>query len=175
MGGDVCHFPGALRPTKSVPLPDPVPQSACLDPNLYDIPCACSAFDHVHPKNSSKSVGAESSLASSQQPFYHVSSSEHSAYIDRDRAIKDIQKVQKLDATPQVLVCLAHDRSLLEVLPTLNRDASNDINQWKDRGWKGQCRWKFLNELPLRRGQRGRPMHVQGIWREGSVVDDIMQ
>lgn len=165
MGADVAHFPGVLRPAQLVPLPELLPESLMLDSRFYQTPCPCSAFEHLR-SDSDKSVHKT-------EPFYDISRSEHSAYSDRERAIKDIQSVQILDASSSILVCLAHDPTLLEVLPTLNREPSQDLNQWKEKSWKEQCRWRFLNQLPRVNGLRGMSPQVEGIWKDGRQVGSI--
>ena len=80
--------------------------------------------------------------------------------------------MQVFDASPDVLICVAHDPTLLEVLPTLNLDPKESLNEWKERGWKEQCRWGFLNELP-RDGHRGRKALVEGVWKEGRRVESL--
>ena len=162
MGGDICHFPGLLRPTLSNPLP-----AAMSSPT-----CACAVPDHLH---STKHVqtGKEANGHSQQQPFYKVSRSEHSAYVDRAQALADIQRAQKFDASPQVLMCLAHDGSLLHVLPTLNRSPEQDLNHWAKNGWREQCLWGFLSELPQANGEQGKDMIVKGIWRDGKIVQSV--
>lgn len=67
-----------------------------------------------------------------------------------------------------MFVCLAHDPSLFEVLPLMNTGGES-INGWKEKGWKEQTRWMFLNELP-RGGKPGRDPLVFGFWRDGKRV-----
>ncbi len=159
MGGDICHFPGMFRPSKASPLPDPIPASARLD-SSFPTPCPCSVFDAVHPTHDKDQAR--------QEPFYGVTRSDHSSHAGRDQAIKDIRKMQDFDASPNVLIAIAHDPSLLQVLPILNERPEEDINEWKVKGWKDKIRWGFLNELP-RGGRRGRALLVDGLWRDGKV------
>lgn len=53
LGGDVCHFTGAIRPTKYIPLPDIIPVQAVLDPRISR-PCPCSAFLTTHPNKGTR-------------------------------------------------------------------------------------------------------------------------
>lgn len=157
MGGDVAHFPGVHRPTYLAPLPDILPKSANLDVQHYTLPCPCSAMSHL------RTITEDS--RHQFKPFYDISRSEHSAYTDRDQAVLDVEKLQQLDANPNVLVCLAHDSGLLDVLPVLNHNPNQDLNHWKAKGWKEQIFWRFLSELPLPGGLRAKPQHVNGIWK----------
>lgn len=78
--------------------------------------------------------------------------------------------MQPFDDSPNVLVCIAHDPSLLDFLPTLNNNPERDLNDWKRQGWKERCHWGWLNELP-RNGKRGREPVVEGFWRDGKKWD----
>ena len=109
---------------------------------------------------------------SDRLPFYTVTHSEHSAYADRDQTVDDIRKMEVLDLSPDVLVCIAHDPSLIANLPTLNKTPSEDLCNWKSKGLKEKCQWEFLDELP-KNGQPGKPPLVEGIWKEGNVVDSL--
>ena len=70
------------------------------------------------------------------------------------------------DADENVLVCIAHDGGLLDVLDWYPRGS---INQWKEKGWKGRARWGFVNELPVD-GKPGSEILVRGLMRDGKVV-----
>lgn len=48
-GGDVCHFTGDIRPSKYIPLPDTIPETAILD-KAISRPCPCSVFLSSHPE-----------------------------------------------------------------------------------------------------------------------------
>ena len=109
---------------------------------------------------------------SDKSPFYAVTRSEHSVYADREQAITDIKKMEALDGSSNVLVCIAHDPSLIDNLPTLNTNPSGDLNYWKTKGLKEKCLWGFLGELP-KSGQPGQKPLVEGIWKEGVVVDSL--
>jgi hypothetical protein len=87
-------------------------------------------------------------------------------------ARQSVAKMQAFDDDPNVLVCIAHDSTLLKVLPTFNRSGLNGsgLNDWKARGWKEQCHWGWLNELP-KDGRPGRPPVVEGFWRNGQRWD----
>ena len=116
--------------------------------------------------------GSLECITSNQSPVYTVTRSEHSAYVERDRAIDDIKKLEILDGSPNVLICIAHDTSLTTFLPTLNASPSEDLNSWKSKGYKEKCLWGFLDELP-KHGQPGRRPLVEGIWKEGNTVHSL--
>jgi len=77
--------------------------------------------------------------------------------------------MQAFDESEDVLVCIAHDPSLLKVLPLLNMSPEKDINDWKTQNYKERTRWAWLNELP-RGGKPGRSMHVDGRWWKGQKI-----
>lgn len=57
LGGDVCHHGGVIRPTKSIPLPDQIPEEAVLD-KAIPRPCPCTAFLSSHPnQGNGRTVG----------------------------------------------------------------------------------------------------------------------
>ena len=80
--------------------------------------------------------------------------------------------MQDFDASEDVLVCLAHDPTILEVLPMLNDDKDRDVNDWKAQGWKEKLLWGWLNHLP-RDGKAGRKQLEEGTWRNGVSVTDF--
>ncbi|KAK8145895.1 hypothetical protein G3M48_003843 [Beauveria asiatica] len=148
------------RPTEYVPMPDTIPPGT-LDPYFPPV-CPCSTFTALHPKAGTSDHAKPLSEARSQ-PFYDVTRDPQGIYELADVAQDSVDKVKALDAQDNVLICLAHDGALVDILPLYNKDASADINDWKDRGYKEKTRWGFLNELP-RDGERGRPPLVRGLW-----------
>lgn len=88
--------------------------------------------------------------------------------------MKSIKAMQEFDASPDVLICIAHDPILLKVLPMLNEQPNRDLNDWRAKGYKERLLWGWLNELP-RDGKPGRPMLVEGAWRDGSRVSDFLK
>lgn len=86
--------------------------------------------------------------------------------------MQSIKGLQQFDADPDVLVCIAHDPTLLKVLPMLNDQPDRDLNDWKANGYKERLLWGWLNDLP-RDGKPGRPMMVEGTWRNGEKVTDF--
>jgi glyoxylase-like metal-dependent hydrolase (beta-lactamase superfamily II) len=163
LGGDICHFGGSFRPSSAISLPDPVPTSH-LDAHLPH-PCPCSLFTESHPAGPSSS----SSLTT---PFFEVTSFAQSAYLDREQAAQSIKELQQFDEHPDVLVCIAHDPTLVKVLPVLNNEPEKDLNSWKEEGLKEKAMWGWLNELP-RDGKPGRKIYVEGVWMGDDKVEDF--
>lgn len=164
MGGDICHFPGTLRPSSMYSLPSIIP-SEVLDtaPEYFPIPCPCTLFTDEHPvlSNMDKDERVPQST-----PFYEVSTHSTSAYVDPIESQRSVNSLAAFDASPFVMVCLSHDGTLLKYLPTLNSSPAADLNDWKAKGWKDRCHWGWLNEMP-RDGKVAKGPLVEGFWREG--------
>lgn len=63
-----------------------------------------------------------------------------------------IEKVQVLDASEDVLVVMAHDQSLMDVVGFWPESA----NEWKVKGWKGRGLWGFLEDFGEIGGKEGK-------------------
>jgi hypothetical protein len=105
-------------------------------------------------------------------PYYKASETSDSVYSFPKIANESIDSLKEFDASEDVLVCLAHDPTLLDVLPLLNTGRSESLNDWKQRDLKEKLKWKFLNELP-RDGNPGEPPIVVGFWRDGQQLEPI--
>lgn len=163
-GGDICHYSGMFRPSSGVQLPDPIPSDQ-LDVGLPS-PCPCSFFASQNPR------AEHGSTESTTTPFFEVTSAKPASYLDRETAMQSIIRMQDFDASPNVLVCIAHDPTLVNVLPFLNDQPKADINDWKERGYNGSTLWGWLNDLP-RDGKPGRPILVDGTVKDGEQVTDF--
>jgi hypothetical protein len=164
MGGDICHFSGDFRPSAAIPLPDPIPQQYLDKNSFFPSPCPCSLFTEHHPRLRDSASQEEKRTT----PFYEVTDHPKSAYVDPPVAAASVRKMQDFDDCEDVLVCIAHDPVLLEILSTLNETPEKDLRDWKAHGWKEKCHWGWLNELP-KNGKPGRKPLVLGL--EGKPVD----
>jgi hypothetical protein len=163
MGGDTCHFPGNYRPTKTYPLPDALSDSA-LDPH-FPVPCPCSLFTTLHQAYLDESE-SHSTLFSS------LSKHELTVFADHDAATRSVKAMQEFEESPDVLVAIAHDMALIDLLPLLNNDPGVDINDWETQGLKEKARWFWLNELP-RDGKPGRKPFVDGRYWNGKKISSF--
>jgi hypothetical protein len=163
LGADTCHFPGVFRPTKYNPLPSDIGPNI-LPPARFGASCPCSIFTSCHPNQED----------SRTTPFYSVAtgkSGQPSFNSDPAEAQRSVDKLKEYDAHPQIFVCISHDLALLDLLPLFNDTPTEDINDWKKKGYKDQACWRFLSELPNEDGSPGRhPPLVEGCWREGEVI-----
>ncbi|KAL6715775.1 hypothetical protein ACLMJK_006736 [Lecanora helva] len=156
MGGDVCHFGGAYRPTQWKPMPSTIPSSVPLD-NRFPTPCPCSVFksSHREPENFRT------------KPFYQVTQDTGAWYKDPPTAQESVNKLELFDANENVLVCVAHDEGLIN---TLDWFPNGMLNNWKAQGVKQRSQWGFLNELPID-GKPGRPRLAEGLIKEGRIMN----
>ncbi|KAJ5768254.1 hypothetical protein N7533_000837 [Penicillium manginii] len=179
LGGDICHFAGDFRPSEEIPLPVSIPADALLNSQKYPMPCPCEFFSAHHPQL--REIGP--SVDTKSTPFYQLSTHAHSTYKDPATAAITTYGMQKyFDADPNVMVFLAHDTSLLDHLPTFNESPDEDLNDWKESGFKQKCHWGWMGELPrydkdgnvIGPGNREKPI-VDGLWVDGALVEGFMK
>ncbi|KAH8803591.1 beta-lactamase-like protein [Xylogone sp. PMI_703] len=130
MGGDGCHHCGCLRPNKHLPLPEEgSPSPFSTPPHLQSTICPGSLLEAIHPKHSHT------------EPYY----SQLTSAPGRDVATAEatIGKMIPFDASEDVFVIIAHDKSLLDVVEFFPKSA----NEWKKKGWKDAGRWRFLEDF----------------------------
>ncbi|OJJ95142.1 hypothetical protein ASPACDRAFT_127631 [Aspergillus aculeatus ATCC 16872] len=165
LGGDICHFAGAIRPTADVPFPAHFSAETLDNDPFFPVPCPCSIFADRHPITKTNQ---------DKTPFHDVSALDASVFDDPAVAQQSVEQLRRIDASPNVLICIAHDPELLRHLPTLNRSPELDLNAWKEQGWKERVRWGWVNELP-RAARPGRQALVEGFWREGKIWEGAFE
>ena len=118
LGADTCHHAGEFRPSSYLPLPPCPGEAALLD---------------VHPSHSRT------------EPYFTVPGKPDGQGVAHSRAasLESIRTVIKIDSSPDVLVVMAHDSSLLDTIDVYPAAA----NDWREMGWKERSRWKFLDDL----------------------------
>ena len=139
LGADCAHHPGEIRPSRYRPLPREIPGTGGFDPAST----LASASLPLPPSNSNSIMDkhrlAPSPLASIS-PFLVCKD-------DVTHNVKEtgetIAKVQALDAREDVLVVMAHDQSLMDVV----RFWPERANGWLREGWKGRGLWGFLGDF----------------------------
>jgi hypothetical protein len=130
MGGDTCHHCGSLWPNRYVPLPAYVSPAPFSDPpHKPGSVCLGAVLEAIHPERS-RTVPYYSRL--SQAPDRDVAEAEAT-----------IDKMFAFDASEDVFVVIAHDRSLLGVIDFF----PETVNAWKEKGWKEAGRWRFLEDF----------------------------
>jgi hypothetical protein len=136
MGGDTCHHAGVFRPSEFLPLPETIQPSPLFPLNtaLGLSFCPGGMFLSLHPCHSST------------EPFYSIAVDENGKslpYVDVDSAKDTIAKMQEIDGFEEVLVIMAHDASLRDVLSYWPDSA----NSWLEDGWKSKGTWRFLADF----------------------------
>ncbi|KAJ4985088.1 metallo-beta-lactamase superfamily protein [Stagonosporopsis vannaccii] len=133
MGGDACHHCGQFRPTPYLPMPATLSPSPLANPPFAQSSfCPGSLFKQIHPQKS---------LA---EPFYRVKNKPQFLQ-DLPATLQTVDKLTEFDANENVLVIIAHDRSLLDVLEFYPSSA----NSWKEKGWREAGMWRFLADFKL--------------------------
>lgn len=162
LGADSCHFGGVIRPTLAQPMPSIFDEHNLVNiPQDLPKPCLCSDFIQSLRDHDQARV----------KPFYGLSTASGSFYTNPAEARDTMAKLATLDAMENVLVTIAHDPTLGEVLPTIldHPDSDASVNRWKEMGWKDKCLWGWLKELP-RSGRTGMPHITDGVWKGGFKV-----
>jgi glyoxylase-like metal-dependent hydrolase (beta-lactamase superfamily II) len=137
LAGDGAHHCGEFRPTPLMPLPDTISPSPLKHPTSASV-CSCSLFERVHPSPESFRT----------TPFYEAAT----PMIEDPVAYRvTLDALKMFDASPDVLVILAHDASLLDVLEFFPKA---DLTGWEKRPSKKDIgHWRFLNDF--RKGALG--------------------
>ncbi|KAI9451978.1 hypothetical protein BJY52DRAFT_1295304 [Lactarius psammicola] len=131
LAGDGAHHCGEFRPTPLTPLPDTISPSP-LEPPTSASSCPCSLFQPIHPSPESFRT----------TPFYEVAAHQIDDPVAR-RTTLDALKA--FDTSPDVLVILTHDASLLDVLGFFPKA---DLTGWeKQPSRKDIGRWRFLSDF----------------------------
>ncbi|KAF7949651.1 uncharacterized protein EAE97_003160 [Botrytis byssoidea] len=130
MGGDACHHGGEFRPSPYHPLsefltPPPLPS--------YGITCPGSLFEPLLRDNDR------------HKPFYAIARRDDGKEVahDVDEAERTIEKVMEVDASDEVLVVMAHDETLKDVVSFFPHYANN----FRENGWVEKGRWLFLRDF----------------------------
>ncbi|KAF2439162.1 hypothetical protein P171DRAFT_436500 [Karstenula rhodostoma CBS 690.94] len=131
MGGDICHHVGQFRPSTKHPLPE------IITPHPFNrdsaAPCPGALFEHLLPDNDIR------------KPFYCVAGPKNGIQVaaDLDAANQSITKLQAMDGLDEVLVVIAHDTSLLDVVDFFPKYADDFLA----KGWSKKGKWLFLKDF----------------------------
>ncbi|KAL2112391.1 hypothetical protein VUR80DRAFT_7746 [Thermomyces stellatus] len=159
LGADICHFGGSFRPTPHVPMPSELSsRDLCREEEDPPKTYSASLFTCLHPR---PDMGRTC-------PFYEPCSRADSWYVDPQRARESISRLKALDANERILVVIAHDPAVMNVLPFYPR---HELNGWYEARWKDKLRWGFLDELPV--GGKPREYLVSGTYVEGKLVKTL--
>ncbi|MCJ1476955.1 hypothetical protein MMC13_005625 [Lambiella insularis] len=136
MGGDFSHHGGEFRPSQYNPLPSSISPHPFKDQRAHNQTCPGALFEKIHPTTTSSVSSADWTT----EPFFRPSA----GFTDSvPQAIETIEKVQEADGHEEVLVVMAHDATLLDVVEFFPKKA----NDWLERGWGADTRWAFLGDF----------------------------
>lgn len=79
-----------------------------------------------------------------------------------------VSKLEEFDASPNVLVCIAHDNGLPKVVDFF---PNGTLNDWKAKGWKDDSHWAFLNAIPTE-GKKVEEWMAPGLMKDGKLVEE---
>ncbi|GMG35316.1 unnamed protein product [Aspergillus oryzae] len=135
LGGDVAHHPGEYRPTEHLPLPIEIRPSP-----LDKVTCSASAcpsyiFENISP-TTAKAKGKKTKVT----PFYELNAALNE---DLESAEASLDKMTVFDGSANVLIIIAHDASLLDILPFFPKK----ITDWNVEGYKEAGAWRFLKDF----------------------------
>ncbi|TAQ90531.1 hypothetical protein B7494_g1146 [Chlorociboria aeruginascens] len=131
MGGDACHHGGEFRPSPYRQIPKE------LSPNPFEVkgnkPCPGEIFEKLYRDGDGT------------KPFYVIPRLGDGKGVahDVDEAERTIGKVMDADAQDEVLVVMAHDDTLLDVVDFFPKYA----NGFLEKGWAEKGRWLFLKDF----------------------------
>lgn len=131
MGGDAGHHGGEFRPSQYLPLPN------SILPHPFDLrashPCPGEIFDHLL------------SNGDRTKPFFKIQTAKdgRASHVDSEEAQETVKKVIEADASDNILLAIAHDASLLDVVDFF----PNYANNFMEKGWVEKSRWLFLKDF----------------------------
>lgn len=145
LGGDVAHHVGEFRPSPYNPLPKEITlkstswyyaknmslQKPLLKERKRTVYRGADIRDRLHPTESAT------------EPFY--TTLPEPVVFNAHVASESLIKMEVFDAHEDVLVCLAHDLTLMDFLPLY----PYTFNDWKVRRYKEKLRWQFLRDFDL--------------------------
>ena len=125
LGGDACHNVAQLRPSRFRPLPDNISVDMLGEPQPPE------RYGHAQIPRPVQPAKEDS--------LYGLAPGMHE---DLKEAEQTVEKLKAFDGRDDVMIVIAHDATLLNVLDFFPQD----INDWNVRGWAAQGRWLFLGD-----------------------------
>lgn len=145
LGGDCAYHCGEFRPSPYMPLPKQIVfkpatwafnserRAAAPVLRTRKIMLCAGEFvqENLHPKTST------------MDPFYETPL--EPAVSCHAEANESLAKLELFDACDDVLVCMSHDPSLMNILPFY----PYSLNDWYQKGYKQKVHWEFLYDFNL--------------------------
>lgn len=131
MGGDACHHVAEFRPSKYLLLLDSILHNP-FSKSSSSL-CPGSLFNDLL-------LGGDKT-----KPFFGIADllDGKSITYNFDDVVRTIGKVQDADAREEILVVMAHDESLLEVVDFFPKEA----NGFVEKEWVKEGRWGFWKDF----------------------------
>jgi glyoxylase-like metal-dependent hydrolase (beta-lactamase superfamily II) len=133
MGGDASHHPGEFRASEYVPLPTSISPSPMKKKKMM------KSFS-VHGGCPGHVVQAMQRNGRADETFYVPSDGFN---VDSEVALETIRGLQEFDAHEKVLMVVAHDSSLLEVMTFF----PETMERWFEEGVGSRGHWRFLGDF----------------------------
>ncbi|KAL8856492.1 MAG: hypothetical protein Q9178_006891 [Gyalolechia marmorata] len=127
-----------FRPSHTLPLPSIITPSPL--PHLYPTACPGSLFIPIHRLYDPSARTTATDLPTNQPFFLSTADGAH----DLDQCRDSVRKMSAFDGKENVLVMIAHDAQMLDVVTCFPKGKAN---QWKAEGWKGKGAWQFLGDV----------------------------
>ncbi|KAJ5214005.1 metallo-beta-lactamase superfamily protein [Penicillium cf. viridicatum] len=131
--GDIFHHPGEYRPTEHLQLLIKIKPSPLNKSTIPISACPGSIFEAISPTNLR-------ALDTKVTPFYELNAAMNEDLGDVEVAL---EKMLPFDGSAKVMVVIAHDATLLDVLPFFPKS----ITEWDVEGYKAKRTWRFLKDL----------------------------
>ncbi|UZJ53751.1 hypothetical protein CBS101457_003071 [Exobasidium rhododendri] len=128
MGGDAAHHGGEIRPTQYLPLPATLSLPSSKKYSVSGCPGEILAGLQPGRKGSTTT------------PFYDASKD---FCVNKDEAVQSVKGITELDASDDIFVILAHERSLQSKIPLFPKA----INDWRKKDIDASTRWLFVDDF----------------------------
>ncbi|KAI9704535.1 MAG: hypothetical protein M1820_005609 [Bogoriella megaspora] len=136
MAGDACHLGAEMRPSAWRPIPRNISPSPLPS---FPTPCPGHLLTSIH-RSASHSSTQESHQRCATCPFVVPTQKINQ---DPKKAEWTIEGLQEFDADENVMVALAHDERMMEVVDFFPKR----MDAWKEKGWGEELRWRFLGDF----------------------------
>lgn len=146
LGADCAHHCGEFRPSPYLPLPKQIifkPATWSYDTLSTGVSAPTLRSRKILVTDGEFIKNTIHPTKSAIDSFYGTPF--EPAVANHADTNETLAKVELFDANPQILVCLSHDPTLMNVLPFY----PFSINDWHKKGYKQRLQWEFLYDFDL--------------------------
>ncbi|KAK0624229.1 metallo-beta-lactamase superfamily protein [Immersiella caudata] len=129
LGGDVCHYAGIFRPSVHLPVPDTITPHPCHPSGMPSL-CPGHAWEELQTSRGRKATDT----------LYDMTFG-----ADIPLATRTMGKLQELDCLDNVLVIIAHDSTVRDLVPHFPQS----LNDWKEKGLGQKTKWAFFRDMEV--------------------------